>query len=300
MRIETIVIACFKRDVHLVRISVASVRYWYPDIDLWLLKDIAGGDFSTTEIEENFNVKVLETANFYNGWGFAKFEVFFTPLKRYLLLDSDTILLGRLLEDLEQFDDDFIVSGIEAEDPKDYVIVRDYVKTDKVRTINPDFVYPGYGVNTGQIVITNGAITREDLDQMVVRKNGRFHEKWPEIFNYADQGIINYILAWKKQKKEITVRYRDFFIWPGIERANQIDFESIKRKEGIPAVLHWAGIRPVDFKKFLRLDLLTFFEDYYYARIPGGKTKRRLREWKRIFILQLRLTKYKIFKMKYN
>ena len=41
-----IVVACFKKDIHIARICVASVRYWYPDIDIYLLKDLSFGDFS--------------------------------------------------------------------------------------------------------------------------------------------------------------------------------------------------------------------------------------------------------------
>jgi hypothetical protein len=294
MKLDSIVIACFKKDLKLMRICVASIRYWYPEVNIWLLKDRFGGDFPTEEVESNFNVRTLESPGLYHGWGFAKFEVFFTPIKRFLLLDSDTILLGRLLEDLERFEDDFIVSGVRSDDPEEPRIIRDYINTRLCQEMNPGFIYPGYGINTGQMVITNGVITRDDLDGLVTRKGGLVEEKYPRLFPYADQGVINYVLALKKQAGQASVRYHDFFIWPGEERVKSIELESIKRREGIPAVLHWAGLKPLDFKQFLRLDLLLFFEDLYYRQIPGGASKRRIREVLRLSTLRLKQLKHKL------
>ena len=36
MKIEGVVIACYALDVELTRACVASVRFWYPDIAIWL------------------------------------------------------------------------------------------------------------------------------------------------------------------------------------------------------------------------------------------------------------------------
>ncbi len=69
------------------------------------------------------------------------------------------------------------------------------------------------------MVITNGVITRDDLDPLVNRKGDIVEEKYPKLFPYADQGVINYVLANKKHAKQTTVRFHDFFIWPGEDRA---------------------------------------------------------------------------------
>src|SRR5580658_6519198 len=49
-RISRVLIACCKSDVHLARICVASVRFWNPEIPVFLIKDSMQGAFSTTEI----------------------------------------------------------------------------------------------------------------------------------------------------------------------------------------------------------------------------------------------------------
>ena len=58
MKIEGVVISCYRFDLHLTRLCVASLRFWYPEIPIWLLKDSRYGDFSTREIESYWNVQV--------------------------------------------------------------------------------------------------------------------------------------------------------------------------------------------------------------------------------------------------
>lgn len=60
-KIQKIYISCCETDLHLLKICVASIRFWYPHIPIFLIKDIFKGDFNTTEIEKNFNVNVLKT-----------------------------------------------------------------------------------------------------------------------------------------------------------------------------------------------------------------------------------------------
>ncbi len=81
MKIEVIYIPCYKLDFRLTRICVASIRYWYPNIPIVLIKDLKSGNFNSTELEKKFNVSVFpQNAKSY-GWGFSKFEVFFQKEK---------------------------------------------------------------------------------------------------------------------------------------------------------------------------------------------------------------------------
>ena len=59
MKIDGICIACYRHDVELTRLCVASIRYWYPDIPIWLVKDQKYGPFSTREIEKVWRVGVF-------------------------------------------------------------------------------------------------------------------------------------------------------------------------------------------------------------------------------------------------
>jgi hypothetical protein len=289
--IDTIVIACFKKDVYLLKTCVASIRYWYPDVSIYLLKDTQKGDFSTAEIEKAFRVSCLSKEGRYSGWGFSKFEAFFLNFDRFLLLDADTVFLGKVLDELSKYDDDFLVTGVDYQDPQNYVVKRDYVQTEKLKAIDPSYVYPGFGVNTGQLVVTTGIVTEKEIDDLLVFKNGRIMEKYPGLFPHADQGVINYLLT-KKIQAGFRVRYVPFWLWPGVPEAQEVELNEIKAKAGYPFVLHWAGVKPTDFRKFMRYDILQFYQDYYFSQLKNGAVKKKVDFYKRLTIVQAKNFKH--------
>lgn len=91
MKIEGVVISCYRSDLRLTRICVASVRFWYPDVPIWLLKDRHYGDFDTGEIEKYWNAQVYPTRQKTQGWGFGKLEVMTELPKRQLLFSTLTL-----------------------------------------------------------------------------------------------------------------------------------------------------------------------------------------------------------------
>src|SRR5271154_2008161 len=110
MKINSIYICCYKYDVRLVRILVASIRKWYEQIPIFLVKDIRYGPFDTSELERVFRVSVFKSGIF--GWGFGKMEVLVNPLReRCLLLDADIIMAGPVIAELEKFEEDFVVEN---------------------------------------------------------------------------------------------------------------------------------------------------------------------------------------------
>jgi len=81
--------------------------------------------------------------------------------------------------------------------------------------------------------------------------------------------------------------------------AKEIELEKIKNTEGYPLILHWAGIKPVDFRKYLRYDILQFFESYYYDNIPMGGIKRMLSHYSRLLYAKIKIAKYIVMRQKY-
>ena len=51
----------------------------------------------------------------------------------------------------------------------------------------------------------------------------------------------------------------------------------IQRGEGYPYIIHWSGLKPLSVSLMPRSDLLRFYEDFYYSRIPGGRWTRSRR-----------------------
>ncbi|HVF80441.1 MAG TPA: hypothetical protein VM884_00825, partial [Flavisolibacter sp.] len=146
----------------------------------------------------------------------------------------------------------------------------------------------------------SSGILKEGDFASVVEFEPNIINKHPDIFKHGDQGPLNYIFAKAHQQGKIKLRYEDFWIWPGIPAAGEIDLGGIKNKTGIPYVLHWAGIKPVDFRKYKRYDILKFYEDFYYSRIRLGKVKQFWNHVTHLGIVKLKILKYKLLGMKYE
>ena len=296
MQIEGVVISCYRFDLHLTRLCVASVRFWYPEIPIWLLKDRQYGDFSTREIEVYWNVQVYPSRQKTQGWGFGKLEVMTQlPARRLLLLDSDIVFAGRVIDHLENFEEDLVV---DKEDFDAAAVEVQFFSLDKLRQFDPRFEFPGYGFNGGQIVATTGRITRDDFDGLLDWQSRTVNH--PDIFRKGDQGLSNYVVLRKVQRGQLSIHREPFMVWPGeAGRAEHIHLEDLTSEGRQQQVIHWAGLGwGKTLKEMPRSEILLHFEDIYYSRVPLGawlRQWRRLRFWLRQrFITPLRIVAKKI------
>ncbi len=273
MKIEKIFIATHKRDVRLSRICVASIRYFYPTVPIYLIKDYYSGEFSTEEIERVWNVRRYETPHRCFGWGMSKLEpVFSESGTRLLILDSDTVFTGRVLDRLEEFSEDFVVH-LETQPPQR---VREiYFDLDRLREFDSDFIFAGQTFNTGQYVATGGLLQREDFGA-VDWTNTPPSLGYPKTFKNGEQGVLNYVLLKKACLGQVSLAGVPFMKWPQDGIAD-IDLTKLAADSPYPNVIHWAGLTRPRLQAMIRSDILLFFEDYYYSRIPFGKTKSRYR-----------------------
>jgi len=289
MKIEGIVISCYTLDVQLTRLCVASIRFWYPQIPIWLLKDRRYGDFNTHEIERKWNVQVYPGRQKNLGWGFGKLEVMTElPARRLLLLDSDIVFTGRLIERLENFDEDWIVENFDEDSivenfDEDSIVdkagvEKHYFSLDGLRQLDPKFKFPRYGFNTGQIVVTTAQITKQDFDGLVDWQTATITH--PEVFKMGEQGLVNYMVLRKAQQGKLTVRREPFMVWPGVPAlAEHIQLKDLNPEGRHQQLIHWAGLRwGKTVEEMPRSEILLHFEEIYYQRVPLGAW---LREWRR-------------------
>ena len=291
-RIERVYIATHRGDLRLTRICVASVRRWYPDIPIFLLKDFAQGDFSTREIEDRWNVDLWPTKERSFGWGFIKLEPLFAPERtRYLVLDSDIVFVGRVIDALEKFDQDFVVQQ-EVQEPDAIPLL--YFDASGIRkSFNASFEGPAFTFNTGQYVATSGVLQRADFDRLVRWSEPRRVLK-PEFFNPSDQGVLNYVVLEKASAGAISVARTPFMKW-GATEMSEFEVRSLSEDSPYPYLIHWAGLKKRRIGRMLRSDILREFERAYYARIPNGAVTKVVRtalaEWEFWYRRAMRLVK---------
>lgn len=282
MKTEIIYVPCYRRDYRLTRILVASIRHWYPEIPISLVVDRNMGNIDTSELEKTFNVSVFPLEAKFYGWGFAKLEVFYqVQRKRFLILDSDIILAGPVLDILEQFDDDFVVH----EEPflmED--VYRWYFNLEELKKFDPDFRFPDFTFNTGQIMATSGILKREDFENFLEWTQPRVM-KYRHVFTFGgEQPLLNYLVMKKMGEGKLTVR-RNFFMREGQHPDTAaIVIEKIKNKTGYPFIVHWHDKKSQVFlpsmKKMPRRDLLLFFENLYYEKAGYSTAGKFFKIWK--------------------
>jgi hypothetical protein len=277
-----IVILCNRLDVYLTRICVASIRAFYPDITIHIVKDNLNGAFSTVDIERAFNVRVLDLGLSNYGWCTGKIALILaTGLagRKILLLDSDIVFIGRVLEPLQAVaaESDFVVSPEAGAQPGTDWFRRTYFDPTWAVTAFPDYEFPGFTFNCGQILVTPGVVQSEELFQFVDLSRFPYWTREAERhLPCRDQSLLNIILPLKARRAELRLSAIPFMLWceePFVR--DSLSMEQIAGAEH-PRLIHWAGAtRHPDLGRMTRSDILYYFQKQFYSRLPAG----RLRRW---------------------
>jgi hypothetical protein len=269
------VVCCNRKDAYLAKICIASIRYYYPDIAIELVKDPGNGNFNTGDLEQYFNVQVVDFGIPKLGWSGAKFHYpYQQPIgKKILILDADIVFIGPFLErllPLIEFND-YVVS-IEENDAsnKDWV-QNTYFDLDAIQTAYPLYRYPGYFFNAGQIFLTLGAIDKDLITEFFDPGKYPFWQK-NQLFPLVDQSVYNYLLPTLAATKKIKLGKEKFMIWAGSNVFLDISLEEVIDKKNEYGLVHWAGcLRFPYVSQMRRGDILSFFESYFYSHIKMGK-----------------------------
>jgi hypothetical protein len=271
MKIDKVYISCCKRDYYFTRICISSIRYWNKDIPIVLLKDFSQGHFSTDEAERTFNVS---TAPFplKNVGAYGKLYPYMADVaERVFIIDSDTVWTGNLIPGLEQFDEDIVVDG-KAPNDHQKEMNQWYFNVLPFKKYFPDYVYPGLLFNSGQIVLSTSSFSQSDFDKVIEWKENP-GPTVPGVFLCEDQGILNYVVAVKLAKKEISLRSHHFFLWGWSEEAGNIKVADMRSKKPEKFLIHWYGKKNGLISFLPNSNLLKFYERYYFSHLRNGTVK---------------------------
>lgn len=289
--IDCLYVAASARDARYTRICVASIRYFYPDVPIKLL---VGGPLErglAEELRRYWDVGVADLPAGDYGWGFVKLEPLFgRPGERFMVLDSDTVIAGPVL-DLWPADDaaPFLVDD---EVQTDSEIRRLYYDWRHMSQIDREARPPVFVFNSGQWFGTAGVLSRANFSQWLDWTMPR-QLRYPQIFKQGEQGAFNYVLN-EEALIGIEVRRRNIMHWPG-NGMGGLNVPGVADRSATPLVVHWAGMKKPVLGSMVGADILRFFEKHYYSRLPGRQGRRILRGarypldgWQRSLRLRLR------------
>jgi hypothetical protein len=299
-KIDRILIFTMKKDLRLTRICVASIRHFYPQIRIDLVKDESRGRFSTADIESAWGCGVERFGKeFAGGSGMLiKLEPLFLPgNERVLLLDSDTVFVGRALDAIEQSSADFVVtedvSQGDLSTPYGRKIVALYLfDLEKLLALETGYVFPEKMFNCGHIVIHTGAISRELVSRYVEKGTApRFRHNG--IFQMGDQGFYNFLLHRLAQMGTARLQHVPFAVYPA--DLPECDVRSVlDRTLPFGLIAHWAGQHHKSrLSAMQRSDLLLCFERLYYSKLRFGRIQAfssAFRFWARYWLAAARHT----------
>ena len=271
MKIDCIYISCYKHDVRFTRILVASIRDWYEEIPIILIKDFRYGGFDTSDLERYFHASVFQSDRRCFGWGFGKLEPLFIPdRKRCLILDSDIVMIGPVLDTLEEYTEDFVVT-LEQED-NDFVR-RLYFDVEALERMDPAFKFLGKTFNTGQLVATSGLLSRADFDPYVNWAEPPV-VKDPGIFQCGEQGLLNYILLKKQSMSQLSLKQTPLMVVADSPLCREMRLNPREAQRSSCTLIHWCGqVRTPDSPLLAGMygrNILLHFERLYYRRLPLG------------------------------
>jgi hypothetical protein len=260
MQIDKIYVSGWRGDVRFTKCCVASIRQWYPDVKICLIKDELGGNYDTSTLERAYDVEIFGSSSQMYGWGMAKLEPLFQPNnERCLIIDSDVIFVGPVLEGLERLREDFVVVD---EDHPESEIKENYFAPQQVENLYPEFRFPGYVFNTGQFVARCGILTRSDFLPFV-----SFDQPprllMTEVFKCGEQGLLNFVLLSKHQAGALTLRRAHFMRWSPGMREEEVELALLGPDSTYDFLLHWAGSKDYSFKEAPLGYLLCHFDAIY-------------------------------------
>ncbi len=279
MPIDRIYIAGHRGDLRWTQCCVASIRRWYPQIPISLVKDLICGDYDTRELETYWDVDVWVSARRVHGWGMSKLEPLMAAAgERIFIIDSDIVFLGPLLDLLQGFDTDFVVDG-QAE--RSETVRLHYFDADRLRDFDPDFTFTGMVFGGGHIVATGGLLQRSDFEPLIDFAEPPRLQR-PDVFARGEQGVLNYVVQKRVQLGRLTLASTQFAHWAGYLKPRLIRPRQLHAASPHRALMHYAGPKYTLFSANRNGHLLRHFEAAYYARLPQGR-RRRLRERVRRF-----------------
>jgi hypothetical protein len=89
---------------------------------------------------------------------------------------------------------------------------------------------------------------------------------------------MNFVLIGLEQHGLLTIGRADFAWWGQWTEAAALTLEQVLDGDGLPRIIHYSGRKPPTPERMSAADVLRFYEDLHYARVPFGDLRRHVRK----------------------
>jgi len=280
----SIVVSVNKKDLWFCRICIASIRYYYPDVPIYLLIDELNGKFSVSELIKLWNIQIIKYPRKKFGWSASKIHFYCDQRfigRKFLVIDADIVFVGKVLDHpfLQSFNEDVIVNVEKIIDPYSEWFSKTYFNFENIKIIDPDFNFEGYAFNCGQLFCKGAFLSKEIIDPYFYFDR---YPPWKKIIDFplVDQSVFNYLLPKLTQTSSFKIGKQQYMLWSESNEVKTITIDSVRNANAEKYLVHWAGaLRTPNLIKMTRCDILLFFESYYYSKIKFGKILLKCRKY---------------------
>jgi hypothetical protein len=261
------VTGCHAGDKFMVQATLASMRYYCPDVPICLTVD---GDVDVSDLEREYNLIVLrirdlpsaEMRKLIAGGFHAKHAAMWEgPFEFYVWIDSDAIVWGDFTPEIRT-DVDFQIFWSEISIPADATEIpawlpHFYFDPSKLRQLDPDFDWRGLAYfSAGVFASRRNAIPFEryvNLEAMSREVPGLFESG---LSSYkGDMGMLNYLVYAAAQQGKLKTALADLQHIP--EHHGTVEFERdcagagwhFPKEIRRPRVGHFCGHKPFLFDR---------------------------------------------------
>jgi lipopolysaccharide biosynthesis glycosyltransferase len=259
------VTGCHAGDKFMVGATLASMRHYCPDVPICLIVD---GDVDVSDLEREYDLIVLRIADLpsqemremIGGSYRVKLAAMWEgPFEHYVWMDSDAILWGDIISQVRT-DLDFQIFWPEISIAADADEVPPwlphfYFELDRLRKFDPNFEWRGHPYfSAGVYACRRNVISYEEW-----LETEQWAKQEPSLFQFGDQGILNYLVHSKSQRGKIKTACSDLQWSRSFERDSIVkDCKQagwhFPEQVDKPMILHFCGSKPftLNFKAYSR------------------------------------------------
>jgi hypothetical protein len=284
-KVEQIFLVTYRYDLANLIVCLESIRYWYPDIPITVVKNRNEGDFPIDFLAGHFKLSVIDSPAARYGSYFGSLEPYLTGRSgRFLVMDTDTALTGPVLDFLGSLSADFVV---DLEEQPEHKLRALYWNPDGIKDYIPEYSRAWFTFNNGAVCGTGDKVTRADFADFMNWPDGAEPSmKDSSVFPMADMTAINVAINRKAVRGEITVDRVALMIYAPFYMESQSDLvRRIADRSGPELrIIHWADQKHLPIAKRPLGQVYQFYRSRFFSRL---RVARRLAILARLGYLDL-------------
>jgi len=293
-----IITACHAGDYFLAKATCASIRHYMPEIPVCVIVD---GEFEIEELKKCYGVLELRVSDFSDsrlpsickGTSRTKFAAIWeSPFERFLCIDSDAVVIGDWQSILKETSWQFLaLANPQAACPPGEAVDHYFFNREKLALFDPEFEWQ----NTAYFCAGAYAAQKACLDVEEFFKAVDFEASHPGTFQFADQGIFNYMVmkAASEGKLQLRVANRQYLVPDHSLSDSMRRFgparQFVCQQELVPEVVHFCGQKPLIQNRKAYSALFTEFRLKHYRNLHGTGFVARIHAWTKILVEEWRV-----------